>query len=109
MTNVVDRLINDVEFLSVNNITDDARRKNNFAFLVRNSIYGRFQGFVLSQVYSVDIKEKHIKSDPKGLTCCLTPSLPATNIVRTYLRQPLCLRTKRMCLKFGITVFSLDR
>ena len=66
MTNVVDRLINDVEFLSVNNITDDARRKNNFAFLVRNSIYGRFQGFVLSQVYSVDIKEKHIKSDPKG-------------------------------------------
>ena len=71
MTNVVDRLINDVEFLSVNNITDDARRKNNFAFLVRNSIYGRFQGFVLSQVYSVDIKEKHIKSDPKGLTCCL--------------------------------------
>ena len=76
MTNVVDRLINDVEFLSVNNITDDARRKNNFAFLVRNSIYGRFQGFVLSQVYSVDIKEKHIKSDPKGLTCCLKKSIP---------------------------------
>ena len=86
MTNVVDRLINDVEFLSVNNITDDARRKNNFAFLVRNSIYGRFQGFVLSQVYSVDIKEKHIKSDPKGLTCCLSGvhTLFVTLVTRGY-------------------------